>query len=81
MTWNQCKWYAGVHSSCTGVQPHWLQEGAAALVLATSKRLGYVAAAPRAAAATAEKAKAARGPKPGSDKDKRITPKSTDFSR
>ena len=48
---------------------------------ATSKRWGYAAAAPRAAAATAEKAKAAKRPKPGSDKDKRITPKSTDFSR
>ena len=47
----------------------------------TSRRRGCAAAAPRAAAATAEKAKAAKGPKPGSDKDKRITPKSTDFSR
>ena len=46
-----------------------------------SRRWGCAAATPRAAAATAEKAKAVKGSKPGSDKDKRITPKSTDFSR
>lgn len=46
-----------------------------------SRRWGCSDTVTRAAAAVTEKPKTGKGPKPGSDKDKRITPKSTDFSR
>ena len=69
--------------------PYVLQRGAISLTAgrvsrvrqSISRRWGCSEAVTQAAAAVTEKPKAGKGPKPGSDKDKRITPKSTDFSR
>lgn len=78
-----------LNSSSPCRSPYVLHRGAISLTAgrvnrarqSINRRWGCSDTVTRAAAAVTEKPKASKGPKPGLDKDKRITPKSTDFSR